>query len=366
MKRLICVVLLFVCYEATGQSASPKYSNEFLSIGVGARALGMSGSQVAHVNDVTAGYWNPAGLLSINTKYEASLMHAEYFAGIAKYDYAAFALGIDSVSKLAVSIIRFAVDDIPDTRFLYDANGAVDYSNIRFFSAADYGFIFSYARKFNKFPGLRAAANFKIVHRNVGEFANAWGFGMDIGAQYVIRKWHLGLMLRDITGTFNAWSHNTELVRDIYAQTGNELPQNSIEVTLPKAILGVSRRFIIKENLGILTSTDFVFSFDGKRNVLLKSDFASIDFNFGAEFDYKQLVFLRLGIGNIQEVKDFDNSTFTSFQPNAGLGFKINNILVDYALTDIGDQSESLFSHVFSLKIQLPGSNQKKLNGVSK
>ncbi|MBD0259821.1 MAG: hypothetical protein ICV83_29230, partial [Cytophagales bacterium] len=96
-----------------GQATAPKYSNEFLSIGIGARGLGMGRTQTAVVNDVTAGYWNPAGLLDITTKYEAALMHAEYFAGIAKYDYAGFATPIDSVSHLAVSAIRFGVDDIP-------------------------------------------------------------------------------------------------------------------------------------------------------------------------------------------------------------------------------------------------------------
>ena len=99
---------------------------------------------MAHVNDATAGYWNPAGLMNISTQYEGVLMHAEYFAGIAKYDYAALAIQTDSSSRLGFSLIRFAVDDIPDTRFLYNANGAVDYNNIRFFSAADYGFITTY------------------------------------------------------------------------------------------------------------------------------------------------------------------------------------------------------------------------------
>ncbi len=355
MKNVIQILLLccLVPTEMYAQAVSPKYSNEFLSIGVGARALAMSNTQVANVNDVTAGYWNPAGLLSIQQKYEFSLMHAEYFAGIAKYDYAAFATPLDTTSVIGFSVLRFAVDDIPDTRFLYDANGAIDYNNIRFFSAADYAFIFSYARKIPIFGGLDVGANFKVVHRNVGNFANAWGFGLDLGAKIKRNGWEFGLMLRDITGTFNAWTHNQELVVDIYTQTGNEIPDNSIEITLPKAILGISRYFKVKEKIGILPSADVVFSFDGKRNVLIKSDFASIDANLGMEIDYKQVVFLRFGVGNIQEVKDFDASTYTSFQPNAGVGFKINNVTIDYALTDIGDQSESLYSNVFSLKVGL-------------
>ena len=72
-----------------GQTA--KYSNEFLNIGVGARALAMSRAQVATVDDVTAGYWNPAGLAAIKSDLQVAGQHAEYFAGIAKYDYVALA-----------------------------------------------------------------------------------------------------------------------------------------------------------------------------------------------------------------------------------------------------------------------------------
>src|SRR5690606_1541941 len=238
------------------QTSTPKYSNEFLSIGVGARGLGMSGSQVSHVADVTAGYWNPAGLLNIESNYEVSLMHAEYFAGIAKYDYAGFSASLDSLNKIGVSLIRFAVDDIPDTRFLYDANGRVNYDNIKFFSAADYAFIFSFARKTRIVEGLSLGANFKVVHRTVGEFANAWGFGLDAGAQFQKNKWQFGLMLKDITTTFNVWSHNSDMLIDVYSQTNNEIPESSTEVTLPKAILGVSRTLSFGDNFGLLTSLD--------------------------------------------------------------------------------------------------------------
>lgn len=350
----LCVSTLFI-QNVFGQATAPKYSNEFLSIGVGARALGMSNTQISNVSDVTSGYWNPAGLLEIEDQYQFSLMHAEYFAGIAKYDYAGFATPIDSNSHLGISVIRFAVDDIPDTRFLYDANGAINYSNIRFFSAADYAFLVSYARKMPGVKNLSLGTNFKIVHRNVGSFANAWGFGLDAGAQYKLKGWNFGLMLRDITGTFNAWSHNSELVYDIYTQTGNEIPENSVEITLPKAILGISRGFTIKEKFGVLAAIDIDLSFDGKRNVLIKSDLISGDPHFGLEIDYSKIVFLRFGAGNVQEIKNFDGSTYKNFQPNFGLGVIIKKITIDYALSDIGNQSDALYSHVFSLKAGFSG-----------
>ena len=135
-KILTTTALLYLSQLMAGEV--PKYSNEFLSIGVGARGMAMSRSMTAHTSDVMAAYWNPAGLASISSDFDVSLMHAEYFAGIAKYDYGAFAGRVDSLSHFAFSVIRFGVDDIPDTRFLYDANGAINYDRSQFCSAADY------------------------------------------------------------------------------------------------------------------------------------------------------------------------------------------------------------------------------------
>ena len=351
MKKLcFSFLLMLLTLGSVHAQRSPKYSNEFLSIGVGARALSMSNTQVSNVSDVTSGYWNPSGLLGISNTYEFSLMHAEYFAGIAKYDYAGFATKIDSASSLGVSVIRFAIDDIPDTRFLYDANGAINYDNIRFFTAADYAFLVSYARRLKVLGGIDIGGNFKVIHRVAGSFANAWGFGLDIGAKKNINNWQLGLMVRDVTGTFNAWTHNTELVADVYTQTGNVIPNNSVEITLPKAIIGVSRYFEIKEKFGLLASADFVSSFDGERNVLWKSMLISTEPSIGIEMDYQKTFFIRLGAGNVQEVQRFDNSKYKTFQPNFGISVVINQVSIDYALTDIGDQTSSPYSHVFSLK----------------
>ncbi len=102
--------------------------------------------------------------------------------------------------------------------------------------------------------------------------------------------------------------------------------------------------------ISIQAEVDFYVSFDGKRNVLIKSDIVSVDPAIGLETSYKKLLFLRFGLGDYQEVKDFDLSTSISVQPNFGIGVRIKNVQIDYALTDIGDVSESLYSHVFSLK----------------
>jgi hypothetical protein len=42
------------------------------------------------------------------------------------------------------------------------------------------------------------------------------------------------------------------------------------------------------------------------------------------------------------------------FQPN-GLGFKYKGIQIDYALTDLGNQSAALYSNIFKVDLALLG-----------
>lgn len=327
-----------------------KYSNEFLSIGIGARALGMSNSVLASGNDVTSGYWNPAGLCNIKGDMQVGLMHAEYFAGIAKFDYAAIAKPLDASSTLGFSMVRFGVDDIPNTTELIDADGNVDYDRITRFSAADYAFITSYSRKLN-IEGLSVGANFKVIHRKIGDFGKSWGFGLDAGVRYVNGDWHFAAMARDITTTFNAWSYDlTDEMIETFTATGNAIPSSSIELTLPKLLLGASRKFNFNDKFSLLTEVNLDLSFDGKRNVLISTNPVSIDPHLGIEAGYRDIVFLRAGLGNIQEVKETSTKNVTTFQPNIGLGINIKRITIDYAMTDIGNVSDALYSHVFSLR----------------
>ncbi|HNE29721.1 MAG TPA: hypothetical protein PLW66_11165, partial [Saprospiraceae bacterium] len=80
----------FLLVLAFQTAFSQKYSNDFLAIGVGARAHGMSGAQTALVGDITAGYWNPAGLAQITAPIQIGAMHAEWFVGVSQYDYLSF------------------------------------------------------------------------------------------------------------------------------------------------------------------------------------------------------------------------------------------------------------------------------------
>jgi hypothetical protein len=341
---------LVLCGTAYAQA--PKYSNEFLAIGVGARGLAMSGALSALADDATAGYWNPAGLCKAEGNLQIALMHSEYYAGIAKYDFGSIAAPIDATRTAGISVIRFAVDDIIDSTDLIDKDGNIDYDRLKSFSAADYAFLFSYSQKM-KIEGLRLGGNVKVVHRKVGDFAKAWGFGLDVGLQYDYKQWKFGAVGKDITSTFNAWTYNTADLEEVFLQTGNAIPQNGLEITLPRLILGTAYRATITKKISATPALDLDITFDGKRNVPIKTDVVSIDPKFGVEFGYDNFIFLRAGVGNIQEVQNTDNTSNATAQPNMGLGVKFRNISIDYALTNIGGGTTSLYSNVFSLRLNI-------------
>ncbi|RYU77711.1 putative type IX sorting system protein PorV2 [Hymenobacter persicinus] len=322
---------------ATGAAAqtrdlTPKYSNEFLNIGVGGRALGMGKVQVSLAGDATAGYWNPAGLLDQKHKYDAVLMHSELFSGIVKNDYAAFSMPLDDKSAIGASLIRSGVDNIADTRNLINEYGYIQYDKIRYFSVADYALLLSYARKLGNIEGLKLGANGKIIYRNVGSFANAWGFGIDAGLQYDHGGWRLGLMARDITTTFNAWSINADEFKGS-ASANDPIPTNSTEITLPRFVLGIGRSFKLPGELTALVATDLEMTTDGQRNTLVSSKAVSIDPRAGVELGFKDLVFLRGGVGNFQKIQAFTGKDEWKSQPSLGVGVALSGLRLDLALS---------------------------------
>lgn len=352
MKKSLYILPLLLCVSFAKAQTARKYSNEFLNIGVDAAAFGMANSVIAQTGDVNSGYWNPAGLIHLQDK-QISLMHASYFANIAQYDYAAFAMPVDEKSALGISVIRFGVDDIMNTTELIDQNGVIDYNRISLFSAADYAFNISYARQLSV-EGLSLGANAKVVRRVIGEFAKSWGFGIDLGLQYHTENWKFGAMVRDITTTYNVWNINEaefDKIKGAVPGQNQTLPETT-ELTLPKLQLGVARDFTFNEQF-MLTAAAVLHTEFYETNALISTSAFSVQPSVGFEFGYDQMVFVRAGVGNFQNELQIDDSKSVSFQPNIGLGFKYKGIQVDYALTDIGDQSAALYSNIFSLKLDL-------------
>ena len=220
---------------------------------------------------------------------------------------------------------------------------------------------------------MNIGGNLKIIHRNVGELANAWGAGIDFGFQARLKKWKLGINAKDITTTYTIWNFSfTDKEKQILAQTGNEIVSKSTEVNTPRVVLGAGRYFPIQfrdssKKAYLLAEANLDITTDGKRygNMVNINPF-SIDPKMGLEFGYNNLFFIRSGIGGFQRVlKDEDTTNTqkrTMFQPTFGVGIKINQIAIDYAFSSLNVENNPIYSHFISLKLNI---NKKGANYVT-
>ena len=358
-KYLILFAIVLFSIKLSAQT----YSNEFLAIGVGARAHGMSGAVAATTNDLYASYWNPAGLTQMEAPFQIGVMHAEWFGGVAKYDFAGFAKPIGNGTKkraIALSLIRLGIDQIPYTLNLVGADGSINYGNVSQFSAADYAVQMTYAQELT--PNLSIGGNAKIIRRVIGTMASAWGVGVDLGIQYRKGNWRLAAVGRDITTTYNAWTATlTEEEKATFARTGNVIPKSYVEITKPTFFLAAAYQAPLSKDINLTIEADGGIATDGQRNVLVSSKAFNLDPRIGLELEYQKNIWLRGGIGNFQRLKNDQDPTKKelNFQPNIGVGLRLGRLVVDYALTNIGNVSAVQYSHIFSLKLDFKNNKSK-------
>ncbi len=322
------IALFALTITAFPQTQIAKYAGEFLAIGVGGRPLGMGGAFVAVANDVTAGYYNPAGLAHLNYP-QISLMHDERFGNLVNYNYAAVAIPYEQDYTFSLSAIRLAIDGIYDTRnALIDANGdgildinnndRLDYSKITEFSNQDWAIYLSGAKRIS--DKLYIGANVKFISRSIAEYS-ATGIGFDIGALYFpIENLSLGAHLQDVTTTLVAWS------------TGRN------DLISPTLKFGGAYQ-LEYAGFQLIPALDFDVRFENRKYA---SHFnvgpVSFDPHAGFELGYKNVVAIR---GGYNDVKQF----------TVGAGLKLPKLNIDYSFARFTASEEQRLpdSHRISL-----------------
>lgn len=332
IKISVVVIAFLAIFSDFGiaQGNGSKYAGEFLAIGVGGRPLGMGSAYVALVNDVTAGYWNPALLSKINYP-QFALMHDARFGNLVNYNYGAIGIPLGKNQSVGLSVIVNGIDDIPDTRnALIDLNGngildpgeRLDPDRITYFNSNDYAFYLTYSKKHN--DKFSYGANFKVIRRSLAE-ESAWGLGFDVGLHYTpMERLMLGANLQDITTTYLAWS------------TGKK------ENISPTAKIGGAYILDVPFLKGtIIPAVDLDMRFENRQTA---SNFnvgaVSFDFHGGMEYTYNNLISVRGGYNEIGNL-------------TLGAGIKLPKINIDYSFAKF-DQDEQLGNtHRISLTFTL-------------
>jgi len=103
--------------------------------------------------------------------------------------------------------------------------------------------------------------------------------------------------------------------------------------------------------------------FAGRQNTVVSGNPISLDPRVGLELSFKNVFFVRAGVDNFQQVLD-DRDTTNSrkiwiYQPSIGAGFKVGDVQIDYAFTNLANQSYPLYTNVFSMRIDLRRKEKK-------
>ena len=344
---MVCLGMLFPV-SAHAQKVA-KYGADFLAGSVGGRALGMGGTHVGIATDVSAIYWNPAGLSGIEYP-QIAYMHAERFAGAVSFDYAGAAIPINAASTVGITIIRSGVDDIPVTLNAWDIERNQPKPNpenfIERISAADYAFLLSYARSLNK--DFTFGITGKIIRRSIGDFADAWGYSFDIGAHWTPGKWFLGANIQDVSTMLQSWSINQGELAAL-EDFGQEIPEGGTFLVLPVLRLGAGYVLSFQQS-NLVLATDLDVAFDGQQAFVLNAGDVSFHPRVGMEYGFKDVVFLRAGISRLLVSDELG----VDVTPTVGAGLKLNQFTIDYGFGDFAGVSSDLgFSHRISARLIL-------------
>ena len=237
MKRILAIGLIVI--NLIGWLKAGEYADAFLELGVSARASAMANAIGALDFSETAFMSNPSGISYVK-KARLGLMYTSQF-GLADHNYIGLAIPTGQHYSLALSWIRFGVDDIPilpdivveipdkavrrdsvisiytsDVETFNDVENAVFLSLARFNSAiVDLGWRYS---KFNmEFP---IGINLKFIHKKYFDL-EGFGLGIDIGGRLRVSgeefldvnklgMMSVGFALKDVSGTTIHWNTKSQ------------------------------------------------------------------------------------------------------------------------------------------------------------
>ena len=322
--------ITLICFLALSAVVNPVYNQDitkvgtssaaFLGIDIGARAAGVGGAFVAISDDLSAIYWNPAGLSRMK-KWQVAFMHSELIADT-KFDWGAMLIPLNRLGSIALSVTSLSHEDM-EIRTIEEPEGIGE-----FFSAGDLLLTLSYAISLS--DRFSIGFNGKFIHSQIyNESASAIGFdvgtlfntgyrGLKIGATIVNFGQKMQLSGRDliilVDPAPDKFGSNDRIVSEI--QTGS--------FDLPLAF-----RAGIAMDVLTIGSSRLTFSIEAFN----PSDNAE-SINAGLELNFSEYAALRLGYKSL-----FKANSEEGFAGGGGIVYKLRDgskIVLDYAYSDFG------------------------------
>jgi hypothetical protein len=320
LKIIILVVLSFAIFQpdvfATEVKKTGTTAAKFLSIGIGPRANAMGGAFTSLSNDVSALYWNPAGIALIPT-YEGMFTYTKLFADI-NLNYFGFVIPAGEIGTFgfAVTALDFGQMDVT-TEFFPEGTGEQ-------FTAGSYAFGVSYARQITE--DFLVGLNIKYIREDIYN-SSADGFSFDIGTIFTTPFYgvrfsssitNYGTKMQ-ITGDDLLVRHdpdpsvngNNETIDARYATDQFELPL--------RLQIGISKDFHFMDDQRLTLAVDGIHPNDNGQYLNVGGELALLD----------ELIFLRAGYKTLF-LEDSQEGLTLGAGINYG-GLEYLKISVDYA-----------------------------------
>lgn len=326
MKKFITLLIIIALQAVSVAGDFSKVgttSAQFLKIGVGARAMGLGGSFTALANDVSALYWNPAGITNLRG-FSFSVTHTEWFADIS-HDFAGIIYPLSSSDVIALNVVALNTGEQEVTTVTQPEGTGI------FYDVSDLAIGLSYARVLT--DRFSVGLTVKYIQQNMyNESANT--FAVDIGT-YLRTGFHdliIAMNMSNFGGSMQLEGRDLITITDLNNQvSGNYNPDAQLKtepwplplifrVGIAMDLVGGNDPIVASENNRFTLAIDGVHPNDNTEKL-----------NIGGEYAWNENVFARLGYKINYDVEEW---TF-----GVGLKFDIgsNQVGFDYALVDFND-----------------------------
>ncbi len=308
-------------FRKVGTSAA-----QFLKVGVGARAISMSGAFESVANDASAVYWNPAGITNVG-RTSWTFAHTNWLVDTG-HDFSALVLPLDGSSFLGFSVNAMTVGDEEITTES-DPAGTGQYWNAQGLAAG-----ITYARRMTDQFSLGTTVKY-ISERIWNESATA--IAIDIGT-YLDTKYN-GIVIGMAFTNFgnNMQLTGRDLIREYDPNEANSLNAN-VDTRLHTEPWPLPTCFKISTSIELIGKKDRFIQSEANRLTLAVNGTHPNDdsekLNVGGEYAFREMLFLRGGYSS-----GYDLSKFSY-----GAGLKVNLygrfLSIDYAYAPFGDFSD--------------------------
>lgn len=185
MGLALCAALSGFVQAGTGDHGLP---GEYLTYDIGARAAGMGGAMTGLADDVSAIFYNPAGLATQNP-IQFGLQHVILFEDT-MFDFLGFSMPIVEIGTVGLGVVMLNSGgfDIRDDRYRPNPTGFTN-------SMSQMGICLSYAR--DLMPALTVGGNIKFAYEDMFGHTGT-GVGVDLSGLYsLIPELQVGLAINN-------------------------------------------------------------------------------------------------------------------------------------------------------------------------